>query len=40
MGMPEFKDADYDRKLEEYKKLKLKILQERAAQGNNSNRIN
>lgn len=33
MGMPEFKDTEYDRKLEEYKKLKAKIMQER----NNSN---
>jgi hypothetical protein len=36
MGMPEFKDAEYDRKLEEYKKLKAKLRQE--AQQGNSNR--
>jgi NAD-dependent DNA ligase len=34
MGMPEFKDAEYDRKLEEYKALKAKMKQ--AQQGNSS----
>lgn len=39
MGMPEFKDADYDRRLEEYRKLKAKVMEERKAQqGNTSQR--
>lgn len=36
--MPEFKDAEYDRKLEEYKRLKAKIRQDQAQQGNTQNR--
>ncbi len=39
MGMPAFKDDEYDRKLEEYKKLKAKVMEERKAQqGNTSQR--
>lgn len=38
MGMPEFKDAEYDRKLEEYKRMKAKMRQ--AQQGNSSNEKN
>ncbi len=34
MGIPEFKDAEYDRKLAEYKALKAKMKQQQAQSGN------